>query len=218
MVENYRQSIEIKKQQLASLEASVEAASKLFQNARIEYMDVLFAQRDLLDARMVLIETKKEQLSAIVNAYQALGGGLLSVPSRAGVPNQNPYFHTVRSGETFRTISQLYYESERYYKALWAFNKQAVPDPDRLAAGDKIIIPPADQLDQALIDVGPAPASPLPEKVPGDKPAVLPPLPPPPPAGAPGPFGQVGAEDPAVKATGGTKPPADSPKPATTGM
>ena len=38
---------------------------------------MLFAQRDLLDARMVLIETKKQQLSAIVNAYQALGGGLV---------------------------------------------------------------------------------------------------------------------------------------------
>ena len=76
-VENYRKSIEIKKQQLESLEASVDTATKLFQNARAEYMDVLFAQRDLMDARMVLIETKKQQLSAIVNAYQALGGGLL---------------------------------------------------------------------------------------------------------------------------------------------
>ena len=36
---------------------------------------MLFAQRDLLDARTVLIDTKQQQLSAIVNAYQALGGG-----------------------------------------------------------------------------------------------------------------------------------------------
>ena len=76
MVENYSKSIEIKKQQLESLEAAVEVASNLFQNARIEYIDVLFAQRDLRDARMVLIDTKKEQLSAIVNTYQALGGGV----------------------------------------------------------------------------------------------------------------------------------------------
>jgi outer membrane protein, multidrug efflux system len=74
-VENYGQSIEIKKQQLESLEASVDSATKLFQNARAEYMDVLLAQRDLMEARMVLIETKQQQLSAIVNAYQALGGG-----------------------------------------------------------------------------------------------------------------------------------------------
>ena len=74
-VQNYSRSIEIKKQQLESLETAVEVASKLFQNARVEYMDVLFAQRDRNDARIVLIETKSEQLSAIVNAYQALGGG-----------------------------------------------------------------------------------------------------------------------------------------------
>lgn len=75
-VENYRRSIEIKKQQLESLEASVDSATKLFENARAEYIEVLFAQRDMLEARMVLIETKKEQLAAIVNAYQALGGGV----------------------------------------------------------------------------------------------------------------------------------------------
>lgn len=74
-VENYRQSIEVKKQQLAALEASVDAANRLFQNARAEYVEVLLAQREMMEARMVLIETKQQQLSAIVNAYQALGGG-----------------------------------------------------------------------------------------------------------------------------------------------
>ena len=44
-------------------------------------MDVLFAQRDLVDARMVLIDTKREQLSAIVNAYQALGGRVILPPT-----------------------------------------------------------------------------------------------------------------------------------------
>jgi NodT family efflux transporter outer membrane factor (OMF) lipoprotein len=76
-VENFSKSIDIKKQQLESLQASVDSATKLFQNARVEYVEVLLAQRDLLEARTVLIETKKEQLSAIVNAYQALGGGNL---------------------------------------------------------------------------------------------------------------------------------------------
>lgn len=76
MVQNYRQSIEIKKLQLKALEESVNVATKLFQNARAEYIDVLFAQRDLMDARMVLIDTKRQQLSAVVNTYQALGGGV----------------------------------------------------------------------------------------------------------------------------------------------
>jgi outer membrane protein TolC len=77
-VENYGRSIELKKQQLHSLEASVDNATKLFQNARAEYMDVLLAQRDMMEAKMVLIDTKQEQLSAVVNAYQALGGGRVS--------------------------------------------------------------------------------------------------------------------------------------------
>jgi multidrug efflux system outer membrane protein len=82
-VVNFTRSIEIKKQQLQSLEASVDIANKLFlkprlgEKERIDYLEVLLAQRDLLEARRVLIDTKREQLSAIVNAYQALGGGLL---------------------------------------------------------------------------------------------------------------------------------------------
>ena len=79
-VENYRESIEIKKRQLEALEGSVDTASKLFQNARAEYMDVLFAQRDLRDARTVLVETKQQQLAAVVNTYQALGGGAYLSP------------------------------------------------------------------------------------------------------------------------------------------
>jgi multidrug efflux system outer membrane protein len=75
MAENYRRSNEIKKEQLVALEASVEASNKLFQNARAEYGEVLFAQRDLREARLVVIETKRQQLSAIVGVYQALGGG-----------------------------------------------------------------------------------------------------------------------------------------------
>ena len=87
MVKNYSRSIEIKREQLDALESSVDAATQLFQNARVEYIEVLFAQRDLLEARTVLIETKKQQLSAVVNAYQALGGGLpVAAPRVVGPP------------------------------------------------------------------------------------------------------------------------------------
>ena len=92
MVENYRKSIELKKQQLESLVASVDAATKLFQNANVEYVEVLLAQRDLQDGRMVLIETKKQQLTAIVNAYQALGGGdlLTNCARKPSAPEEKP--------------------------------------------------------------------------------------------------------------------------------
>lgn len=84
MAENYGKSIELKKQQLTALESSVNTANNLFQNARVEYSEVLFAQRDMLEARIVLIETKRKQLSAMVNAYQALGGGI----AQTSIPQQ----------------------------------------------------------------------------------------------------------------------------------
>ncbi|HEX6962202.1 MAG TPA: TolC family protein [Lacipirellula sp.] len=106
-VNNYGQSIELKKQQLASLEASVDAAINLFQNARVEYVEVLLAQRDLMEVRLVLIDTKRQQLIAIVNAYQALGGGGAAVyelpaggagnPTEEIIPLQQPL--QLRPGE-----------------------------------------------------------------------------------------------------------------------
>lgn len=74
-VENLRRSIEVKKEQYESLQAAVNVANQLFQNARAEYVEVLLAQREMMEARMQLIELKQQQLGAIVNAYQALGGG-----------------------------------------------------------------------------------------------------------------------------------------------
>jgi NodT family efflux transporter outer membrane factor (OMF) lipoprotein len=97
-VENYGASIAIKRQQLQALETAVDVAGKLFQAARAEYIEVLIAQRDLLEARTVLIDTKRRQLSAVVNVYQALGGGSeVSCPPhdrRADAPQ--PYLPEVR--------------------------------------------------------------------------------------------------------------------------
>lgn len=81
-VQNYSRSIEARNQQVAALESAVDFAYKIYGNPRAEektrvtYLDMLLVQRDLWDARLEWIDTKQEQLSAIVNVYQALGGGL----------------------------------------------------------------------------------------------------------------------------------------------
>jgi multidrug efflux system outer membrane protein len=79
-LENYGRSVAIRREQLLALEASVEIANNLFQNPReeerVEYLEVLLAQRNLRDARMGLIDAKREQLTATVQAYEALGGGV----------------------------------------------------------------------------------------------------------------------------------------------
>src|SRR5581483_5253902 len=88
----YSRSLDIRRQQLQALEAAVTAATSLWQlpreKSRVDYLDVLTVQRDLLDARMLLIDTKRRQLFAVVNLYQALGGGsVVSCPPPDGHPD-----------------------------------------------------------------------------------------------------------------------------------
>ncbi|MEZ5944739.1 MAG: efflux transporter outer membrane subunit [Planctomycetaceae bacterium] len=79
-VQNYGESIESRKQQIQALETSVQVATQLFDAARAEYVEVLLAQREMMEARMVLIDAKRQQLSAVINTYQALGGGAPVAP------------------------------------------------------------------------------------------------------------------------------------------
>lgn len=217
-VRNFTSSVEVKKQQLIALESAVDVADSLFQFARVEYLDVLTAQRDLRDARFDLIDTKEEQLISIVRTYQSLGGGdILTHLNQGGYTSRVPRVHTVARGETFETISEHYYHSSRYYKALWKANRKEILAPNRLTFGDRIIIPPASQLDQTLIEQampgtavpfggmpGQAPPAPTPEMAPPG-PALAPP---PPAPGAPSPFGP---EMPLNPAPGGIAPPAEAP-------
>ena len=72
---NLEKSYELKVQQVAALTRSVEISTGLFKSARADYMEVLLTQRDALDSKFELIETKKQQMNAKVNIYKALGGG-----------------------------------------------------------------------------------------------------------------------------------------------
>lgn len=74
-IDNLEKNYELKNQQVASLDESVEISNLLFQSARADYMEVLLTQRDVLEAKMALIETRKDQMVAMVNLYRALGGG-----------------------------------------------------------------------------------------------------------------------------------------------
>ena len=74
-VNNLRSSYELRQQQVAALNSSINISSNLFRSARADYMEVLLTQRDALEAEFELVETRKQQLNAMVNMYQALGGG-----------------------------------------------------------------------------------------------------------------------------------------------
>lgn len=74
-MDNLKKSYELKENQVKALTASIDLSTRLFQSARIEYIEVLLTQREALESKMELVETKKDQLMARVNVYQALGGG-----------------------------------------------------------------------------------------------------------------------------------------------
>ena len=74
-IDNLDKSYELKKKQVNALVQSIDVSIQLFKSARADYLDVLLTQRDALDAKMEIIETKQKQINAMVDLYKSLGGG-----------------------------------------------------------------------------------------------------------------------------------------------
>jgi outer membrane protein, multidrug efflux system len=75
MINNLQKSYSIKSQQVDALTKSIEVSNDLFKSARVDYFEVLMTQRDALETKLELVETKKQQLNATVHIYRNLGGG-----------------------------------------------------------------------------------------------------------------------------------------------
>lgn len=74
-ITNLQKSYDLKSKQVSALTQSIDISNDLFKSARADYFEVLMTQRDALQSKLELIETKKQQLNAVVNIYHALGGG-----------------------------------------------------------------------------------------------------------------------------------------------
>ena len=74
-VENLGKSFELKNREVEVLTKSIDISNSLFTSARADYFEVLMTQRDALESKLDLIDTKKEQLNAVINIYRNLGGG-----------------------------------------------------------------------------------------------------------------------------------------------
>lgn len=74
-INNLSKSFELKAQQVTALSESVNISNNLFRSARADYVEVLLTQRDALESKFEMIETKKQQMNAMVNIYRVLGGG-----------------------------------------------------------------------------------------------------------------------------------------------
>ena len=74
-IQNLDKSYTMKSKQVDALNSAISAAHDLFMSARVDYFEVLMTQRDALESKLELVETKRDQLNAVVNMYKFLGGG-----------------------------------------------------------------------------------------------------------------------------------------------
>lgn len=74
-INNIRQSYDYKYLQVQKLNESVTISIGLFMSARADYMEVLLTQRDAVEAKLDLVETKRDQINAMLYFYRSLGGG-----------------------------------------------------------------------------------------------------------------------------------------------
>jgi len=74
-IDNLEKNYQLKSTQVEALAESVDVANQLFKSARADYLEVLLTQREALEAKSELIETKQKQIVAMVGLYRALGGG-----------------------------------------------------------------------------------------------------------------------------------------------
>ncbi len=74
-ISNLKKSYDLKAKQVQTLAESIDISTTLFKSARADYMEVLLVQRDAVEAKFELIETKVQQIKSRVNLYKSLGGG-----------------------------------------------------------------------------------------------------------------------------------------------
>lgn len=74
-IQNLQQNFDLKTKQVDALTTSIGISTNLFKSARADYMEVLLTQREALESRFDLVETRVEQLSALIGLYKSLGGG-----------------------------------------------------------------------------------------------------------------------------------------------
>jgi len=74
-MDNMAKTYDLKSKQVEALNTSISISNDLFLSARADYMEVLLTQRDALESKFDLVETKLQQMNTMVNIYHALGGG-----------------------------------------------------------------------------------------------------------------------------------------------
>ena len=70
-----KKKVELDKKQILNLQASVWNTQLLMKHGNANYLEVLTAQKNLLQAELSEVSDRFDEIHAIINLYQALGGG-----------------------------------------------------------------------------------------------------------------------------------------------
>ena len=74
-VENYRAVADLQGQEVDVLRKAVATSNDLFAGGYASYLEVITAQRSVLEAELALISSKQAQFLALTELYRSLGGG-----------------------------------------------------------------------------------------------------------------------------------------------
>lgn len=74
-ITNYQRMYDLKEEEVNNLLEAVAVSQSLFMAGYASYLEVITAQKYVLQAELELSETKKEQFMAAIHLYRALGGG-----------------------------------------------------------------------------------------------------------------------------------------------
>ncbi|WP_298741336.1 TolC family protein [uncultured Chitinophaga sp.] len=74
-IDNQQQVYKLKSAEVGVLQNAVATANDLFLAGYASYLEIITAQKSVLEAELSLIQARKEMLAGTVQLYQALGGG-----------------------------------------------------------------------------------------------------------------------------------------------
>jgi multidrug efflux system outer membrane protein len=74
-IENTQKISDFKKEEVAVLQQAVATSRDLFLTGYATYLEIIMAQRSVLEAELTLTDVQKEQYQALVELYRSVGGG-----------------------------------------------------------------------------------------------------------------------------------------------
>ncbi|MBF9239435.1 TolC family protein [Hymenobacter sp. BT683] len=81
-LENFRRVTDLRRQEVAALTQAVAVSNDLYRASYATYLEVVTAQRSVLDAELSLSDARRQQFLLLIDLYRALGGGWTAAEAR----------------------------------------------------------------------------------------------------------------------------------------